>query len=278
MARDQWLSGLITAGSKLNAEDVKLAARLVETFISPSEVCKSAVPCARRSITTTDFRSRSTSAQDDIASQCPISASAELGSVLFATTPQRSGARVYDLRRTVRILAAVVSVCTQAITASKAQTTPAVSDVSCDDFKKRLANAAMVLEFGIPAPNFQGVPTAGSDYWWISYSRQSIEANMSCRNGMFQEFELYDYSVHAPISAVSHPQTYQLLAASLYAYTGWQPREVLKGVTDLLKTAKDEGIPGTARLSNGAVAHLWINTHTSGTAHLTIELAGDESK
>ena len=100
---------------------------------------------------------------------------------------------------------------------------------------------------------------------------------MSCRGGGFQEFELYDYSVHTPVSVVSHPQTYRLLAASVYAYTGWRPREVLKGVSDLLESAKDEGNAGTVHLANGAVAHLWINTKTTGTAHLTIELGGDAS-
>lgn len=59
----------------------------------------------------------------------------------------------------------------------------------------------------------------------------------------------------------------------MYAYTGWRPGEVLKGVSDLLESAKDEGIVGTLRL-NGAVAHLWINTKPIGTAHLIIELGG----
>jgi hypothetical protein len=166
---------------------------------------------------------------------------------------------------------------TQEIAATRAQTATAISGVSCDDFKKRLASAAMVLEFQMPTPTFQRVPTAGSDYWWVSYSQQGIEADMSCRTGGFQEFELYDYSIRTPVNAVSHPQTYRLLAASVYAYTGWRPREVLKGVSDLLESAKDEGDAGTVHLPNGAVAHLWINTKTTGTAHLTIELGGDES-
>jgi hypothetical protein len=146
----------------------------------------------------------------------------------------------------------------------------AVTGVSCDDFKKRLASAAMVLEFQTPTPTFQRVPTAGSDYWWVLYSQQGIEADMSCRGGGFQEYEFYDYSVRTPVSVISHAQTYHLLAASIYAYTGWRPREVLKGVSDLMESAKDEGVGGTLRLSNGAVAHLWINTKTTGTARIQI--------
>ena len=185
-----------------------------------------------------------------------------------------------DFRCFVRIVAAVVSLSTQEMTASQAQMASAAPGVSCDDFKKRLASAAMVLEFQMPTPTFQRVPTAGSDYWWVSYSQQGIEADMSCRSGRFQEFEFYDYSVRTPVSVVSRPLTYRLLAASVYAYTGWAPREVLKGVSDLLESAKDEGNAGTVHLSSGAVAHLWINTKTTGTAHLTIELGGggDESK
>ena len=80
------------------------------------------------------------------------------------------------------------------------------------------------------------------------------------------------------VAILSHPQTYHLLAASVYAYTGWRPHEVLKGVSDLLGSAKDEGIAGTLHLSNGAAMHLWINTKTAGTVHLTIELGGDESR
>jgi len=178
----------------------------------------------------------------------------------------------------VIIIAAAVLLSTQEITASRAQMASAVSGVSCDDFMKRLASAAMVLEFQMPTPTFQRVPTVGSDYWWVSYSQQGIEADMSCRNGGFQEFEFYDFSVRAPVSVASHPQTYHLLAASVYAYTGWQPREVLKGVSDLLESAKDEGIAGTLHLSNRTLAHLWINTKTTGTVHLTIGLGGDESR
>lgn len=183
---------------------------------------------------------------------------------------------MYVLLWFVRILAAVVALMIQEIAATRAQMATAVSGVSCDDFKERLASAAIVLEFQMPTPTFQRVPTSGSDYWWVSYSQQAIEADMSCRNGGFQEFEFYDYSVRTAVTTVSHSQTYHLLAASLYAYTGWQPREVLKAISDLLESAKDEGIAGTLRL-NGAVAHLWINTKTTGTAHLTIELGGEES-
>jgi hypothetical protein len=82
------------------------------------------------------------------------------------------------------------------------------------------------------------VPTAGSDYWWVSYPHRSIEANISCRKGLFQEFEFYDYSFRTPVNVVSNAQTYQLLAASVYAHTGWPSREVLKGVSDLLESAK----------------------------------------
>jgi hypothetical protein len=162
--------------------------------------------------------------------------------------------------------------------ATPLQLVATISGVSCDDFKKRLENAAKLLEFEMPAPTFQRVPNAGSDYWWISYSQQGIEADMSCRNGGFREFEFYDYNVHTPIDVVSHPQTYHLLAASLYAYTGWPPRDVLKGVSDLLESAKDEGTAGTVYLPNGAVSHLWINTKTTGTAHLAIELGRNEPK
>ena len=186
--------------------------------------------------------------------------------------------RTEHFRCFVTILLAVVSLSTGEITASRAQMASTVSASSCDDFMKRLANAAVVLEFQMPRPTFQRVPTAGSDYWWVSYSQQGIEADMSCRNGEFREFEFYDFSVRTPISVVSHPQTYHLIAASVYAYTGWRPHEVLKGVSDLLESAKDEGIAGTLHLSNGAAAHLWINTKTSGTVHLTIELGGDESR
>jgi len=80
----------------------------------------------------------------------------------------------------------------------------AVTGVSCDDFKKRLASAAIVLEFQTPTPTFQRVPTAGSDYWWVLYSQQGIEADMSCRGGGFQEYEFYDYSVRTPVSVISH--------------------------------------------------------------------------
>ena len=150
--------------------------------------------------------------------------------------------------------------------------------LSCDEFKERLVSAGIALEFQMPRPAFQRVPTAGSEYWWISYSQQQIEADMSCRNGKFQEYEFYDYSVRTPVSPASHVQTYQMFAASVYAYTGWSPREVLKEISELLESAKDEGNPGMLRLPNGGVAHLWINTKTSGTAHATIQLGGDESK
>jgi hypothetical protein len=182
-----------------------------------------------------------------------------------------------DFRCFVRILAAVVSLSTQEMTASRAQMV-SVSGVSCDEFMKRLASAATVLEFQMPTPTFQRVPTAGSDYWWVSYSQRGIEAEMSCRDGAFQEFEFYDYSVRAPVSVVSDAQTYHLIAASVYAYTGWRPREVLEGASQLMETARDEGNPGTVHLPNGAAAHLWKNTKTTGTVHLTIELGGHESR
>jgi len=176
------------------------------------------------------------------------------------------------------IVVAVVSLLTQEITAIRAQTATAIPHLSCDNFKKRLESAATLLQFQMPTPSFQRVPTAGSDYWWISYPQRDVEADMSCRNGGFQEFEFYDYSVRTPAASVSHPQTDHLLAASLYAYTGWPSGEVLKGAAKLLESSQDGGNPGTAHLPNGAIAHLWIDTKTTGTAHLTIGFGGDELK
>jgi hypothetical protein len=68
------------------------------------------------------------------------------------------------------------------------------------------------------------------------------------------------------------PTSYHLLAAAVYAYTGWEPRAVLKGLSDVLRGAKDEGDAGMVDLPGGAVARLWINTKTTGSAHLIIDL------
>jgi hypothetical protein len=148
--------------------------------------------------------------------------------------------------------------------------------LACDDFKKRLTSAAEKLEIEMPSPKFERAPT-DYDHWWISYSQEGnqvsdAEADMSCRNGRFENFEFFDYDVDTPFDTFSHPRTYHLLAAAVYAYTGWEPREVLKGVSNLSRGAKDEGDPGILQLPNGAVARLWINTKTTGTAHLIVEL------
>jgi hypothetical protein len=165
--------------------------------------------------------------------------------------------------------------------ASRPQLQTAISSISCDDFKNRLTGAGVALGFEMPSPKFERVPAPDFDYWSIFYSQKGnpvsdIEADMSCRNGAFQNFEFYDYAVHTPINVVSHPRTYHLLAAAVYAYTGWQPREVLKGASDLLESTKDGGSAGTIDLHLGGVAHLWLNTKTVGSAHLVIELGGDE--
>jgi hypothetical protein len=47
---------------------------------------------------------------------------------------------------------------------------------------------------------------------------------------------------------------------------------VLKGLSDVLRGAKDEGDAGMVDLPGGAVARLWINTKTTGSAHLIIDL------
>jgi hypothetical protein len=156
--------------------------------------------------------------------------------------------------------------------------TPATSNaqVVCDAFRKRLTTAGTVLDFDTPRPKFERAPAQDDDHWWISYSTlgvpvSDVEADMSCRDGRFQDFELFDYTIDTPITGFSHPQTYHLLAAAVYAYTGWEPRKVLRSLYALLTATTDEGDAGIVHLPNGVVARLWINTKTTGTAHLIIE-------
>jgi hypothetical protein len=175
--------------------------------------------------------------------------------------------------RATRVVLAAIFLSTQAIAASQTQ-------LACDDFRKRLTTADTALDFEIPTLKFERAPIHDYDHWWISYSQQGspisdIEADMSCSADRFQDFEFFDYDVDTPLDAFSHPRTYHLLAAAVYAYTGWQPRQVIKVLSDLLNRAKDEGDPGIVHLPNGALARLWINTKTTGTAHLIIEMDAD---
>jgi len=124
---------------------------------------------------------------------------------------------------------------------------------SCDAFKQRLEDAPRVLKLQLPKPRLAPAPPdLGDDTWaWpgirAKEGKQSYATTVHCRDGKFKDIFS---NIDGP-GLMLHP-TLDLVAAGIYAYTGWNSEEVMGATYQLLKKQPhDASKMGTANLAGG---------------------------
>jgi hypothetical protein len=110
---------------------------------------------------------------------------------------------------------------------------------SCDLFKQRFAEAPLVLELQLPKLKLNREPPdplLHDDTWKTEGMRAKDSGEMwygttvHCRAGKFYDFFA---NIDAP-DVYLHP-TFDLIAASVYAYTGWPANKVVSVTDGILK-------------------------------------------
>jgi hypothetical protein len=168
------------------------------------------------------------------------------------------------------ICAAMLTLAT--FTAAEAQTRnragvaapPAGSDgISCDTFMKRLREAGRVLTFPLPPVKIERNPYAANrDAFWISYpypdrddaleeGEELHEGTLDCTRGHIDDYQMdLDHFARWRTGQPEALRNIHIVAAAIYAYTGWQPRQTIALANKLvakqphdLKDSYDEKLP-----------------------------------
>jgi hypothetical protein len=107
---------------------------------------------------------------------------------------------------------------------------------SCDVFKQRLGDAPRVLKLQLPKLRLNPAPPdLGDDTWaWpgirATDGKREFDTTVHCREGKFKDIFS---NIDAPDRRL-HP-TFDLIAAGIYAYTGWNSDQVTGATYELLK-------------------------------------------
>jgi hypothetical protein len=129
---------------------------------------------------------------------------------------------------------------------------------SCDVFKQRYQEAAQALELQLPKLKFNREPPDPllHDDTWTTQGWPAIDTGevwygttLHCRGGKF--YDLYA-DIDNPNAHLLHP-TFDLIAAAIYAYTGWSGDKVVSVADSVRKMQKNDmgAIEGT-ELAPGA--------------------------
>jgi hypothetical protein len=122
---------------------------------------------------------------------------------------------------------------TAALAAALAGTAAQAADfVSCEKFMERLRDAPKVLTFPLPSVQIERNPrVTDSDAFWISYAYPDKEVNegsLGCSRGHLDDYQMTLYLRDWwPAGKPEASRNVHLIAAALYAYTGWRPQQVI---------------------------------------------------
>jgi hypothetical protein len=124
---------------------------------------------------------------------------------------------------------------------------------SCDAFRDRFVNAPRVLSVRLPSSQLIRQPKNQSDDMWMT-DRTPAKDNreewygteLHCSAG---KFVYATTEIDSPTGSL-HP-TFDLVAANIYAYTGWSVDKVIKVATEVLKSRSPEGSITATELSPG---------------------------
>lgn len=134
---------------------------------------------------------------------------------------------------------------------------------SCDAFRERFINAPRVLSIRLPSLNLIRQPkTPKNDDMWMT-DRTPVTDNreewygteLHCHEGKFIFATTEIDSPGGPL----HP-SFDLIAANIYAYTGWSVDKVIKVATGVLKGRSPEGSTTATELSPGAFVKMGLST------------------
>ncbi len=158
-------------------------------------------------------------------------------------------------RRAVRlILFAVTNI---AVSSMAAEQVP-----SCDLFRERFVEAPRALSLRLPSLQLKREPPdplLKDDTWttdgWRAKDTGELwyTTTVHCRAGKF-----YDVSsdIDTPAVSLLHP-TFDLIAASIYAFTGWDADKVVRTTNEVLKNrSRDMANIKNTELSPGAYAKI----------------------
>jgi hypothetical protein len=160
-----------------------------------------------------------------------------------------------DLMKWLIILAVATTTTVPALSADQVP--------SCDLFRERFARAPRVLSLRLPNSRFYREPpnrysSTKHDVWKTEATR-STDGELWYTTGLYCVGPKFDYvaaDIDAPNSSL-HP-TFDLVAASIYAFTGWEADKVVQVANEVLKD-RPTGYVGdfkTVELRPGAYAQI----------------------
>lgn len=133
---------------------------------------------------------------------------------------------------------------------------------SCDLFRNRFAEAPRVLSLRLPSLKLHREPPdpiLKDDTWKTDGMRAQdtgelwYTTGLHCRAGKF--YDVFS-DIDTPAVSLLHP-TFDLIAASIYAFTGWDADKVIRVTDEVLKSqSRDMGDIKVTELSPGAYAKI----------------------
>jgi hypothetical protein len=120
-----------------------------------------------------------------------------------------------------------------ALAAALASTSARAEFISCDKFMERLRDAARALTFPLPAVQIERNPAqTDSDAFWVKYNfppdNEAYEGSLGCSRGHFDDYQIdIDPPGRWRIGRPEALRSVHMVAAAMYAYTGWEPRQAI---------------------------------------------------
>jgi hypothetical protein len=109
---------------------------------------------------------------------------------------------------------------------------------SCDLFRKRFAEAPSALSLQLPNSRLYREPPIGLDKHdvWKTEAKRADDGELWYTTGVYCYGTKFDY-VAADIDGPNGPvhPTFDLIAASIYAFTGWEADKVIRTTNEVLK-------------------------------------------
>ncbi|SRR6266404_2133392 len=162
----------------------------------------------------------------------------------------------------MRLFVCVAALSCAVLSALVAPSIAAEQVPSCDLFRRRFLEAPRVLSLRLPSLRLNREPpdpVLKDDTWATDGMRAKdtgelwYTTTLHCRAGKF-----YDVSsdIDTPVVSFLHP-TFDLIAASIYAYTGWDAEKVVRITDQVLKNRpRDMADIKPTELSSGAYAKI----------------------
>ena len=129
-------------------------------------------------------------------------------------------------------LTALIVAATAAVPAMAADQVP-----SCNLFRERFAEAPRVLSLRLPNSKLYREPSSRIDKHevWKTKATRADDGKLWYTTGLYCYGPKFDYvaSDIDPPERPAHP-TFDLIAASIYAFTGWEADEVVRAANEVL--------------------------------------------